>query len=998
MRRKFLTLFLWMSVISVWAQDADSQYASYSPDGVPFEVAAEPWVADGLGNHRAVVRVQCAAGTKAVRTRLKWRRPDAKYNVTSFVIVGQKGGQRVNHFWAEKRTQEEGIVWFEPLEGEDTYLIYYMPFLLRKRSAECRFMWDYNDYVAYPAEEAQAWRTTLADEKPVEAVTLRFEGVNTFEAFTQMGNIATASETDSLRACHPENPVIFPEDRCFPIRLFHQLPVRWVKRNPMDAFEGTAQRNEYYVWQIGLWAAHHALQGVTVTFSDLKERGGHTVIPASEQTCFNCTGTGWDGQPLSMEVNVARGDVQALWCGVQVPQNAPAGVYEGSAVVTAQGMSPREVAFTLHVQDQVLADKGDGDLWRLARLRWLNSTIGSEKTLIRPFKAMKVRGHRIKATEKTLEVAPNGLPCSASVNGREVLAAPMSLEVETQDGVVRLDGGDVDIHRDADTQVSWTSRQVKQGISLTTEARMEYDGQVLLKLSLSAEKELVVKDIRYTTAYTPYASRYMMGIGQDGGYRPQECSWDWSGQWDSYWMGGVKAGLHVEFRGDDAYHGPLLRDYKKNAPAAWYNEGRSRVVMRTQGIGDESQGVVTATLGSQTLSRRPLELQLVLHLTPTKPLDTRHQFEQRYYHSDPDGFEKASEDGANISNIHHAGRLNPVINYPFIVREPLKEHIRAMHAKGLKVKLYYTIRELTNYVSEIYALHSLNHEIMAAGPGGGAPWLCEHLVEDYWPAWYAEYGLGMTDAAWVTSPQSRWINYYLEGLRWMLQNYEIDGVYMDDISFDGSVMKRMRCVMDTYRPGSLIDLHSNTAYSNGPMNQYTDYMAFVDRLWFGESFRYNKMSPDRWLITFSGIPFGPMAEMLQDGGNRWLGAVFGATGRHSYTDVSPVPVWRLWKEFGIEESQMIGWWDEDCAVTTSDAQVKATAFVRRGRVLVAVGNFSADEKYVTLSFDWKRLGLKASRVKGRIPAIENFQDEGLYDAGTPLVIPAKQGFLIWLEQ
>ena len=427
MKEKCFALLLFLFAVNVSAQDVDSQYASYSPDGVPFEVSAEPWVADGLGNHRAVVQAQCGTDTKVIRARLKWRRPDVKFNITSFVIVGQKSGQRVAHFWVEKRSQEEGIVWFEPLEGEDTYLIYYMPFNLRKGSAECRFMWDYNDYVAYPDKDAEAWRASLADEKPVEAATLRFEAVNTFEAFTQMGNIATASETDSLRACHPENPVIFPEDRCFPIRLFHQLPVRWVKRNPTDAFEGTAQRNEYYVWQIGLWAAHHALQGVTVTFSDLKERGGHTVIPASEQTCFNCTGTGWDGQPLSMEVNVARGDVQALWCGVQVPQNAPAGVYEGSAVVTAQGMSPREVAFTLHVQDQVLADKGDGDLWRLARLRWLNSTIGSEKTLIRPFKAMKVRGHRIKATEKTLEVAPNGLPCSASVNGREVLAAPIHI-------------------------------------------------------------------------------------------------------------------------------------------------------------------------------------------------------------------------------------------------------------------------------------------------------------------------------------------------------------------------------------------------------------------------------------------------------------------------------------------------------------------------------------------------------------------------------------------
>ena len=228
MKEKCFALLLFLFAVNVSAQDVDSQYASYSPDGVPFEIAAEPWVADGLGNHRAVVRAECAVGTKAVRARLKWRRPDLKTDKTSFVIVGQKNGRHVAHFWVEKRSQEEGIVWFEPLEGEDTYLIYYMPFNLRKGSAECRFMWDYNDYVAYPDKDAEAWRASLADAPPVEAATLRFEAVNTFEAFTQMGNIATASETDSLRACHPENPVIFPEDRCFPIRLFHQLPVRWV--------------------------------------------------------------------------------------------------------------------------------------------------------------------------------------------------------------------------------------------------------------------------------------------------------------------------------------------------------------------------------------------------------------------------------------------------------------------------------------------------------------------------------------------------------------------------------------------------------------------------------------------------------------------------------------------------------------------------------------------------------------------------------------------------
>jgi hypothetical protein len=39
----------------------------------------------------------------------------------------------------------------------------------------------------------------------------------------------------------------------------------------------------------------------------------------------------------------------------------------------------------------------------------------------------------------------------------------------------------------------------------------------------------------------------------------------------------------------------------------------------------------------------------------------------------------------------------------------------------------------------------------------------------------------------------------------MLENYKIDRLYMDDVSFDRPVMKRMRKIMEHYRPGALIE-------------------------------------------------------------------------------------------------------------------------------------------------------------------------------------------------
>ena len=71
--------------------------------------------------------------------------------------------------------------------------------------------------------------------------------------------------------------------------------------------------------------------------------------------------------------------------------------------------------------------------------------------------------------------------------------------------------------------------------------------------------------------------------------------------------------------------------------------------------------------------------------------------------------------------------------------EEMKGFVDHWHEKGLKVKIYYTVREITNHVTEIWALRSLGDEILRGSEGsnlpwlrgGGYPWLIEHFVSDY---------------------------------------------------------------------------------------------------------------------------------------------------------------------------------------------------------------------------------------------------------------------------
>lgn len=153
-------------------------------------------------------------------------------------------------------------------------------------------------------------------------------------------------------------------------------------------------------------------------------------------------------------------------------------------------------------------------------------------------------------------------------------------------------------------------------------------------------------------------------------------------------------------------------------------------------------------------------------ITPVKTPDFRSQFTDRYYHNGnkPTPSEEDVAAGVRVINVHHANELNPFINYPFLSVNEMKDFVRTWHNRGCKVKIYYTLRELTTAFPELWAMRSLGHEILSGGNGGGYSWLQEHMVDDYTPAWYSylngENDKGIVaDAAVVTAENDgRWYN------------------------------------------------------------------------------------------------------------------------------------------------------------------------------------------------------------------------------------------------
>jgi len=1016
---------------------------------------AATWEPETLGNHRAVVRVTQPAA--AVTVHIPWRRRDQKPDAKN-IIVTDSAGRRVRNVVRLDISRAAGDIAFEPIGGPGDYFVYYMP---NTGAGKANY-----PKIAYPPFEDTAdpeWLASnrlTAGERPggawrqlPRADVVEMQSNGEFDSFWPMELIASEEEVSRLLAAHAETLLLFLEDRRYPIRMTDDLPFRWIESGPARPLRGQAARGEFYAFQVGAFAAKQAVEIVDVRLAGLDGPGGRGV-GAQSFRCINLGGIDSSGARFTKSVAVEKGKVQALWCGLQIPENLQPGEYRGRVTVVGRAPDPRppiptqsSFDISLTVDQSLIKDAGDDEPWRHSRLRWLDSTLAQDDEVVRPYTPVTVEGRVLGVLGRKVTLDASGFPARLesyfapemtrlSSSPRQILAAPVSLEVEGGDGKeVAWHGTPPRFTKRAPGTVAWETDRRAGALRMTARGTMEFDGTIDYLVSLSADRATAIKEVRLEIPVARDVAKYMMGMGLKGGLRPTSFTWKWDVQrnQDSAWIGDVNAGLQFSMR-DERYVRPLNTNFYQLKPLvmprSWDNGGKGGCrfaeteagslkpearppLLRTRSsaatawprhssrgvsasVGGEPEAfLVQCYSGPRTIEPgQPIHYNFRLLLTPFHTLDTHAQWTTRFFHAFR-SMEQVAVTGANTLNIHHANDINPYINYPFLRAPQMKAYIDAAHARGYKVKIYYTVRELSNRAPEAFALRSLGDEVLIGGPGGGPSWLQEHLGGNYIAGWYVP---ALKDAAIITSGVSRWHNYYVEGLNWLVKNVGIDGLYIDDVAFDRTTMKRVRKVLERGRPGPLIDLHSANQFNirdgfANSANLYLEHFPYLDRLWFGEYFDYNA-APDFWMVEMAGIPFGLMGEMLQGGGNPWRGMIYGMTNRLPWTNSDPRPLWRLWDDFGIQDTEMLGYWAPNTPVRTGRDDVLATTYVGRGKALVSIASWAKGPVSVKLQIDWKRLGLDPAGATITAPAVEKFQDARVFNVGEPIPVEPGKGWLL----
>ena len=132
--------------------------------------------------------------------------------------------------------------------------------------------------------------------------------------------------------------MLFGEDRAHPLGRYGRLPARWAMATPFAPLDVTADRGEFYAVQVGVYA-----------LTELRDvRAEIRGLPFSVR-CVSTGGTDARGRPSSGASRSARGRSGPLWFGVDVPEHARPGRYEGEIAVRAPGVPERLLPLRLTV-------------------------------------------------------------------------------------------------------------------------------------------------------------------------------------------------------------------------------------------------------------------------------------------------------------------------------------------------------------------------------------------------------------------------------------------------------------------------------------------------------------------------------------------------------------------------------------------------------------------------------------------------------------------------
>lgn len=733
--------------------------------------------------------------------------------------------------------------------------------------------------------------------------------------------------------------------------------------------ELTMSQNEVFVFQLA------AVSQKDDVITDI------SFVSDLEISCINTDVTDKFGVSKTQTVSLKANCIQPLFFTVKADKT---GARTEKAKITLTTKN-EQVSFDIlfDITQTPVENNGYNDIWSLSRLAWLNSNLCIDETVAKPYTPPQLDGKVLSVLGRDVILAENGLLQQVCSRFDEAVQITESVQKELFSRPPEfcingktIPGGAVKSQCFAN-RIECVSKCETDEYSAVICAVLKYEGLMEYSVKITPKKDFSCENVTLDFYVSDACSKLMHGLGHRASKAENlTFKWDNQKQQDSIFIGCVNCGMRLKLKAEN-YIRPLVNIFYKNLPLktpveTWDNNGCGGIEVHR--LGDCTH--ICAYTGRYAFKKDETRNFLFeLHLTPLKPIDYKKAFSVRYCHNNQlkdeiKEIDTAENKGLTHVIFHQGNMIMPFINYPFYEVDRLKNAVHYARQKNIGIKLYYTEREHSNHMAETFVYKALGDEIILRKQGVShswqkekPQWLIDNFGEDIIPGWFVKYKHGKYkndhDISFIVRPDTRLDNYYVEGLNWLVDNVGIKGIYIDDTSLDRTTLERAKKVLQ--KTDGLIDMHmwnheEVRAGDVSCMNLYTEILPFLDSVWLGEGFFYKKYSPEYMLAEVSAIPYGLTGQMLEGGGDLYLGMLYAMNNRYGWHYKNAVDMYKIWDDFEIAESRMLGYWHSENPVKTDNENVLCTAYLKNGEALLCFYNFSDKAQSFSFELNKKLLG------------------------------------------
>lgn len=737
-------------------------------------------------------------------------------------------------------------------------------------------------------------------------------------------------------------------------------------------------------------------------------------------SCINTDIVDKYGRKSSNTVKLKANTIQPLFFTVQKTDECAE--FENAVITMNTEKESREFTVCFELADIPVVNNGYNDLWRLSRLNWLNSSLAIDETLVKPFVSPTLSDDCLAILGREISLGDNGLPQQVCSKFDEAVQLCSDVQKKLFAKPAEFVIGDYSLNGGQTESTAYNNRIENRTVctddNMDTEilSVLRYDGQMEYSVKITPKKDFTVSDASLNFYINKDCTCLMHGLGHRASAAENlSFKWDNDKQQDSVFIGAVNCGMRVKFKAEN-YRRPLINIFYKNLPlnvpvTTWDNNGRGGIDVRVKNCCTN----ICAYTGEFEFKKGEIRtFNFELHFTPFKQIDYKKTFGVRYSHSNDlrdeyKEIDRAAKNGLNYVTFHQGNMIMPFINYPFYEVDRLKKAVSYAREKGIGIKLYYTEREHSNHMAETFVYKALGDEIILRKQGVShswqkekPQWLVDNFGADIIPGWFVKYKHGKYkndhDISFIVRPDTRLDNYYIEGLNWLVENVGIKGIYIDDTSLDRTTLERAKKILD--KTDGLIDMHmwnheEPRAGDVSCLNLYAELLPFLDSIWLGEGFFYKKYSPEYMLCEVSGIPYGVTGQMLEGGGDFYAGMLYGMNNRFGWGYTNAVQMYRVWDDFAISDSRMLGYWHSENPVKTDNENVLATVYLKENKALICLYNFSDKREGFSIKIDNKLMGFYPASSK---EVKFNRSRQKAFDMNKTVTLGKRKGIIIKVEK